>query len=151
MSLPPDMPLLILSRRKPHLILIMSLGVLTGVSVLLGGEIDETVPRWIGYTWAGALSISSFFVLLGNLARLDREKGMHVERGALTMQTAAVLAYGFCIMLYSGWHAGPVLSLLASWIWGGINLWEVKLITVDLRMLNVLRDSVARRTDAPDQ
>lgn len=151
MSQPLNQPIIILSRRKPHLILLLILSILTGVSVVLNGAPEERLPDWIEYLWGGALFFSGGITLLAHLQRWDREKGMGVERGALTLQSAAVITYGLMLPAYLGWTAETALSLLATVSWAWANLWEVKLITADLKLLATMHQLKRKGRYAADE
>lgn len=144
----PDQPrILVLSRKKPHLIFLMGLAVLSGISLAVEGGTDDPVPTWLVRLWAAFLFSTGLIALISHLQKWDRERGMHVERGALIMQAAAVLCYVMCLPVYLGWEIGPILSIIAGIWWAGTNYWEVRLIGQDLKMISAVRRVTPRTTD----
>lgn len=144
----PDQPILVLSRKKPHLILFMVLVVLSGLLAFVDGGTDDSLPGWLTRVWGGFLLFSGSVALVAHLQRWDRERGMHVERGALTMQAGAVIAYGMALPVYLGWSIPAGISLLAALAWAAANFWEVYLISADLKMISTVRRLTPRREDA---
>lgn len=139
MSQPPQQPILVLSRKKPHLILFMTLVVLSGLLYLIEGSVDSRIPDWLARTWACFLLFSGSVNLIAHLQGWDRERGMYVERGALWIQSAAVLAYGAALPQYLGWGLSSAVSMSAAAAWAAANLWEVFLIGGDLRLIGAVR------------
>lgn len=130
--------LLVLSRRKPHLILFMILSALSGLAYFLGpaesGAINSEMPSWVQPAWAVCLLFSGTIGIYGALIYRSRlVKGMMVERGALLIQSGAVVFYGGALVIASGW-AGTI-SAGAAIAWAGANIWEAKLITQDLKLI----------------
>lgn len=72
---------------------------------------------------------------------------MYVERGALTMQAGGVLAYAVCLPVFLGWTAAVILSLVVAGAWVWANLWEVKLIGADLKLISIARRLTPRSED----
>lgn len=136
---PDHPPILVLSRKKPHLILLLVLSVLSGLSIFAGGADEPQMPNWLSHSWAAFLIISGSLALIAHLQRWDRERGMHVERGSLTIQAAAVIAYALTLPTYFGWGAPTMITFLAAAAWSGANLWEVKLISGDLQLIKAVR------------
>lgn len=147
MNQPTDQPILVLSRKKPHLIFFMVLVVLSGLAYFVEGPVENEIPDWLGRTWAGFLLWSGSVALIAHLQRWDRERGMHVERGALTIQSAAVLAYGACLPQYLGWTPGTFISILAALAWAAANFAEVHLIGSDLKLISAMRRLTLPRSD----
>lgn len=132
-------PILVLSRKKPHLILFLILTILSGLSFFAGGSVSGELPNWLVRSWSGFLLVSGSAALIAHLQRWDRERGMHAERGALSLQSGAVLIYGALLPVYVGWSAPILISVFAAIAWAAANLWEVWLITADLKMINAVR------------
>lgn len=139
MNQPPDQPILVLSRKKPHLILLLILSILTGIGYFFQGPQDQEIPHWLAQTWAMMLLITGTMALIAHLTRWDRERGMYVERGALTLQAAAVSGYALALPGILGWQADTAIALLAGAAWVGTNLWEVREITKDLKLISAVR------------
>lgn len=150
MTQPSDQPILVLSRKKPHLILLLILSVLSGLAYFLDGPVEPKIPQWLAQAWAVVLLFSGGLALVAHLQRWDRERGMHVERGALTLQAAAVTGYGLALPAYLGWQAQTAVSLLAAATWAGTNLWEVRLIGEDLKLISAVRRLTPRSGNASD-
>lgn len=131
-------PILVLSRKKPHLIFIQLLVVLSGISAFLG-DAAEGVPSWLTHAWGVALLFTGAASLISHLQRLDRERGMYVERGALSLQSGVVLLYAGAITAYASHDALLVIAMLTAISWSASNMWEVKLISNDLKMINAMR------------
>lgn len=72
---------------------------------------------------------------------------MYVERGALTIQSAAVLAYGATLPQYLGWNAEVFFSIASMVTFAAANLWEVFLIGADLKLIATIRSMGAGRSD----
>lgn len=151
MNPPPEQPILVLSRKKPHLLLILVLSVLSGIGYFVEGAVEPELPDWLARSWAGVLLVSGGFALVAHLQRWDRERGMHVERGALTIQGAAVLAYGACLPQYLGWTPSVIISIIAAIVWAGTNFWEVSLIGADLKLIAAVRSLTPGSGNASDQ
>lgn len=134
-----DQPILVLSRKKPHLILIMLASLLTGVVVFGGGSLDPHVPGWLARLWGGTAGVTGALALLAHLQRWDRERGMYVERGTLLIQSGAVLGYGLALVGLLGWGVDAVASGVLALAWAGANMWEVRLIGTDLRTIAAVR------------
>lgn len=145
-----DQPILVLSRKKPHLIFILVLCLLSGLGIFITGSDDPELPDWITRSWAGFLLVSSMVALGAHFQKWDRERGMYVERGALTIQSAAVLAYGATLPQYLGWNAEVFFSIAAMVTFAAANLWEVQLIGADLKLIATVRSMGARSADASD-
>lgn len=139
MTQPPEQTILVLSRKKPHLIFLMGLGVITGLSVALGGPVDEDSPLWLSHAWAVMVGITSLVILLSHLWRWDRERGMWIERGALWIQAGGVLAYTMALPTWTGVNAPSILTIVAGAWWAGTNIWEVREIAKDLRLISAVR------------
>lgn len=139
MDRPPDQPILVLSRKKPHLILFMIIVVLSGLVVYVAPPEQTDVPDWLAHIWSWVLMATGSVALLAHLQRWDRERGMYVERGALWIQSAAVLGYGIALPNWLPWDGGLIISLVVAAAWAGFNLWEVQLIGLDLKLISVAR------------
>lgn len=131
-------PILVLSRKKPHLILLLILSVLSGISVFLT-DANPNVPDWLSRMWGISLLLSGVTALVAHLQRTDRERGMYVERGALALQSGAVMVYVATLTSFLPWGAEIFITLLAGIAWAGANMWEVKLISSDLKMIHAIR------------
>ena len=134
-----EQPILVLSRKKPHLMLIMLASLMTAVVVFGGGSLDERLPVWLQQLWGGTSGATGALALLAHLQRWDRERGMFVERGLLLVQSGAVLGYGLAIVGLLGWNVDAISSLVLALAWAGANLWEVRLIGTDLRLISAVR------------
>ena len=146
----PDQPILVLSRKKPHLILFMVLVIMSGLLAVTEGSSGGDLPDWLTRTWGALLIFSGSVALVAHVQRLDRERGMLVERGALIMQAGAVMAYGLAVPSYLGWTMPMVVTLLAALSWAAANFWEVYLIGADLKLIYATRRLSSRRYDASD-
>lgn len=149
MSSPVQQPVVVLSRRKPHLIFILVLSVITGVSIFIGNT-DSEIPLWLQRIWAGSCSISGALALIAHLQRWDRERGMFAERGALVMQCAAIIAYVLALPIYIHDVESVAVAFATAAAWVGANLWEVKLISTDLEMINAAFKMKRRLHNAAD-
>lgn len=136
---PSAAPILVLSRRKPHFMLIAVASIMTGIVAFGGGSLDHRIPVWLQQTWGGTAGVTGALSLLAHLQRWDRERGMYVERGTLCIQSGAVLGYGVALVGLLGWNVDAVSSLVIALAWAGANLWEVKLIGSDLGLINEIR------------
>lgn len=143
-------PILVLSRKKPHLILFMIIVILSGLVVFVDPPAETDVPDWLAHVWSVLLLVTGSLGLLAHLQRWDRERGMYVERGTLTIQSAAVICYGAILPVWIPWGGGLVISLLAAAAWAGFNMWEVVLIGRDLDLIATVRKMGARSIDASD-
>lgn len=135
-------PVIVLSRQKPHLLLLLVLGILSGVSILLGtydpNTMESQLPEVVVQAWGGCLLASSIIAMLGHLGfRRNRVRGMRIERGALLIQSGMILLYGLILVGMFGWAA--TISGGAMLSWAGANVWESQLIKRDLRMLARMR------------
>ena len=146
-----EQPILVLSRKKPHLLFIMVASVLTGAVVFLGGSVNEEIPGWLARLWGGMALGTGAVALLAHLQRWDRERGMYVERGSLLIQSGAVLGYGCAIVGLLGWNVDAVGALATALAWAGANLWEVRLIGADLRIISSVRKLTRGVPGAPDK
>ena len=155
MTDPPDeeqpQPILVLSRKKPHLILFMIIVILSGLVVFVDPPEQTDVPDWLAKAWAGLLLATGSISLLAHIQRLDRERGMYVERGMLTIQSAAVVCYAAALPTWIPWDGGLVISMVAATAWAGFNMWEVFLIGKDLQLIAAARSLGARSSDAADE
>lgn len=149
MSSPVHQPVVVLSRRKPHLIFILVLSILTGVSIFLG-EVDPDFPVWLQRVWGAACSISGAVTLVAHLQGWDRERGMYAERGGLIIQCAAIVAYILALPLYLKLDTELVIAYITAACWVGANMWEVKLISADLGMIGAARKLRGRVVNASD-
>lgn len=128
----------------------MIIVILSGLAVFVGASEDTDVPDWLAHVWAVLLLATGSLGLLAHLQRWDRERGMYVERGMLTIQSAAVVCYGAILPVWLPWDGSLVISLLAAAAWAGFNLWEVVLIGKDLDLIATVRKMGARSADAPN-
>lgn len=131
-------PVIVLSRQKPHMLLLLILGILTGVSIFAGtydpNAMERDLPEWVVQIWGGCLLGSGVIAIFGHLGwRRNRMRGMLIERGALLIQAGMVLLYGTVLVGMFGWAA--TLSGGATLCWAGAHIWESQLIKRDLRML----------------
>lgn len=134
---------LVLSRQKPHLILFLVLSLLSGIGYLASDPKENPgsgkLPAHVSSTWAWLLVVTGLIGLAGIVwQRWHVERGMLVERGALLLQSGAVVVYaGFL----AGYHPPQwALSVTAAAVWSGINIWEARLIKRDLGRLEVAAD-----------
>lgn len=139
MTQPPEQPILVLFRKKPHLIFLLVASVVSGLLVFAGGSTEADLPTWLVRAWSGVELMSGGIALIAHLQRWDRERGMRVERGSLTIQAAAVIAYGMALPVYLGWPVDVIAALIVASAWAGANLWEVRLIGADLKLIAAVR------------
>lgn len=144
-----EQPILVLSRKKPHLLLVLVLSLISGLGLFLGTDTGG-VPLWLARVWAGQLLVSGSIAMWAHLTKTDRERGMRIERGALTLQAAAVIAYVMALPVVLGWRIDVVLALPTGAAWAVANLWEVKLISADLGLIGTVR-RMGREHRATDQ
>lgn len=139
MDQPTGEPILVLSRKKPHLILFMIIVILSGLVVYVDPPQQTDVPDWLAHVWSWVLMITGTVSLVAHLQKWDRERGMYVERGALWIQSAGVLGYAAVLPNWLKLDGGLIISLIAAVAWAGFNLWEVQLIGSDLKMIGAVR------------
>lgn len=146
---PPGQKILVLSRRKPHLMLILLLSILSGISIFVSEPVPG-LPSWLQQAWATSCMLSGIGALIAHLQKWDRERGMYAERGMLIIQSAAVITYALSLPSLLGWTSDVVIALITAALWSGANLWEVKLISDDIGMLSTARKLKRRVTRAGD-
>lgn len=139
MDQPTGEPILVLSRKKPHLILFMIVVFFSGLIVYVDPPEQTDVPDWIAHIWSWVLMVTGSVSLIAHLQKWDRERGMYVERGSLWIQSAAVLGYASVLPNWLEWDGGLVISMIIAAAWAGFNLWEVYLIGADLKMIGAVR------------
>src|SRR5258705_6434498 len=115
-------PFIVLSRQKPHMLLLLVLGILSGVSILTNtydpSTMEQQLPSWAISVWGGCLLGSSVIAMLGHLGfRRNRMRGMRIELGALLIQAGMVLLYGSVLAIMFRWDA--TLSGGATLAWAG--------------------------------
>lgn len=132
-------PIVVLARKKPHLILFEIVVFLSGLSVFVTDPGNE-VPAWLNRMWGATLIATSMMILIGHLQRLDRERGLYVERAAFSLQSGLVLLYVGLIIAYARTEAAQlIIAIITALAWAVTNMWEVKLITTDLKTIDAVR------------
>lgn len=130
--------IVVFSRQKPHLVLFLVLSFLSGVAFLTG-EPEATpgkgdLPHHVAAGWAWVLLVTGTMGLAGIVwQRWHVIRGMYLERGALLLQSSAVVLFAGFLVAYRprDWLA----SVIAAAVWSGVNVWEARLIKRDLSLI----------------
>lgn len=131
---------LVLTRQKPHMIAFAVVAAMSGIGFLVRDPGDTPgqgkLPHGVSSAWAWCLVVTGFLTLVGILwQRWHFERGMLFARGALLLQSGAIIVYLGFLVGYLRW--GATTAVIAGLFWAWMNMWEAVLIKRDLQRLEV--------------